>query len=96
MMRRILAVLAATLLVGTVALATLESPDMPLGQLLLTFDHEILSTIQSEVEGIFAHWIPVLVRPAWLVPAALGLICAGLSLTLPNGGRAERPRQRRF
>ena len=27
---------------------------------------------------------------------ALGLICAGLSLSLPNGRGAERPRQRRF
>ena len=102
MVRRILAVIAATLLVGTVALATLESPDMPLGQLLLAFDHQILATLQSEVERLFAHWmwvdivLPALVRPAWLLPAALGLICVGLSLTLPDGSRAERPRQRRF
>ena len=102
MMRRILAVIAATLLVGTVALATLESPDLPLGQALLALDHEFLANMQSGVERIFNHWVwtelvmPVLVRPIWLLPAALGLICVGLSLTLPIGGRAERPRQRRF
>lgn len=102
MARRILAVLAAVLLVGTVALATLESPDLPLSQVLLMYDHTILATLQSQVDRIFAHWmwtdlaLPVLVRPAWLIPAALGLICLGLSLTLPIGRRAERPRQRRF
>jgi hypothetical protein len=102
MARRILAVLAAVLLVGAVALATLESSDMPLGQALLAYDHSILTTLQLEVDQFFAHWmwievvLPVLIRPAWLIPAALGLICVGLSLTLPSGRRAERPRQRRF
>jgi hypothetical protein len=102
MVRRVLAVLAAVLLVGAVALATLESPDMPLGQVLLAYDHTMLTTIQSEVDRIFPQWmwtgafLPVLIRPAWLIPAALGLICVGLSLTLPTGRRAERPRQRRF
>jgi hypothetical protein len=102
MARRILAVLAATLLVGTVALAMLAPPDMPLGQALLAIDHQMLATLQPGTERVFAHWVwtelalPVLIRPAWLVPAALGLICAGLSLTLPTGSRAERPRQRRF
>lgn len=102
MARRILAIMAAALLVGTVALATLESPDMPLGQALLAIDHSSLSTLQLEIEGIFAHWmwseivLPVLVRPVWLLPAALGLICLGLSLTLPQGRQQEGPRQRRF
>jgi hypothetical protein len=102
MVRRVLAVLAAALLVGTVALATLESPDMPLGQLLLAIDRQSLTNLQSVLEQFFTHWmwteivLPVLARPAWLIPAALGLICVGLSLTLPNGRRAERPRQRRF
>jgi hypothetical protein len=102
MVRRILAIIAAALLVGTVALATLESPDMPLGQALLLLDRESLSVFQSQVDRLFAHWmwseiiLPVLVRPVWLLPAALGLICVGLSLTLPHGRRAERPGQRRF
>jgi hypothetical protein len=102
MTRRVLAVLAAILLVGSVALATLESPDMPLGQVLLMYDRAFLTTLQSQVDRFFPHWmwtevlLPVMMRPAWLIPAALGLICVGLSLTLPTGRRAERPRQRRF
>jgi hypothetical protein len=100
--RRVLAVLAAALLVGAVALAMLGPPDMPLGQALLAIDQHLLGGLQAGVERLLTHWtwtqivVPLLIRPAWLVPAALGLICTGLSLTLPNGGRPERSRQRRF
>jgi hypothetical protein len=100
--RRILAILSAALLVGAVAVALLAPPGMPLGQALLAFDHRVLDVAQSDVEWAVAPWLwadvilPVLVRPAWLPPAALGLICAGLSLTLPHGRRAERGRQRRL
>jgi hypothetical protein len=100
--RRILAILSAALLVGAVAVALLGPPGMPLGQALLAVDHSALDVLQSTVERITAPWLwtevwmPVLVRPAWMPLAALGLICAGLSLTLPSGRRAERPRQRRF
>ena len=100
--RRILAILSAALLVGAVAVALLAPPGMPLGQALLAVDHRILDRLQSDVGRFLTPWLwtevilPVLVRPAWLPPTALGLICAGLSLTLPDGRRAERPRQRRF
>jgi hypothetical protein len=100
--QRILTVLSAALLVGAVAVALLAPPGMPLGQALLAFDHRALNVLQTAVTRIFPSWVwtevilPVLVRPAWLPPAALGLICAGLAFTLPNGRRAERPRQRRF
>jgi hypothetical protein len=100
--QRILAVVSAALLVGAVAIGLLGPPGMPLGQALLTIDHGMLGIAQSAVERIFAPWLwteivlPVLVRPAWLLPAALGLVCAGLSFTLPQGRRTERPRQRRF
>jgi hypothetical protein len=100
--RRILAILSAALLVSAVAVALLAPPGMPLGQALLAVDHRVLNRLQSDVERFLTPWLwtevilPVLVRPAWLPPAALGLICAGLSLTLPSGRRAERPRQRRF
>jgi hypothetical protein len=100
--QRILAILSAVLLVGAAAIALLGPPGMPLGQALLAIDHRILEGLQSGVERFFPSWmwteviLPVLVRPAWLPPTALGLICAGLSFTLPHGSRAERPRQRRF
>ena len=100
--QRILTVLSAALLVGAVAVALLAPPGLPLGQALLAYDHRTLDALQSAVTQIFPAWLwidvilPVLVRPAWLPPAARGLIFAGLAFTLPNGRRAERPRQRRF
>ena len=100
--QRTLAILSAALLVGAVAVALLGPPGMLLGQALLEIDHTILDVMRSAVERVTAPWmwteviLPVLARPAWLPPAALGLICAGLSLTLPHGRRAERPRQPRF
>lgn len=100
--QRILAILSAALLVGAVAVALLAPPGMPLGQALLTIDHTMLDVLRSAVERVSAPWmwteviLPVLARPAWLPPAALGLICGGLCVTLPLGRRAERPRQRRF
>ena len=99
--QRILAILSAALLVGAVAVALLGPPGLPLGQALLQLDHTLLDVMRSAVERISAPWIwteivlPVLARPAWLPPAALGLICGGLSLTLPVGRRTERSRQRR-
>lgn len=100
--QRILAVLSAALLVSAAAVALLGPPGVPLGQALLEIDPRILDGLQSGMGRIFPSWLwtevvlPVLVRPAWLPPTGLGLICGGLSLTLPHGRRAERPRQRRF
>jgi hypothetical protein len=100
--QRILAILSAVALVGAVAVALLAPPGLPIGQALLAIDHTMLDALQSGIARVFPRWVwteimlPVLARPAWLPPAALGLICAGLSLTLPTGRGAERPRQRRF
>ena len=100
--QRILASVSAACLVGAVAVALLGPPGLSLGQALLAIDHHMLDVLHSGVDRFCAPWmwteviLPVLARPAWLAPAALGLICAGLSLTLPQGRRAERPRQRRF
>jgi hypothetical protein len=85
---RILAVLAALLLVGAVAVAMLAPPDLPLGRALFLLDHDLPGALQGGIEAHFASWawddlaLPLLVRPAWLIPAAIGLICAGISVTL--------------
>ena len=47
MAMRILAVLAAAFLVGAFALATLASPDLPLGHALFLADHELLVAVQD-------------------------------------------------
>lgn len=98
--QRIFAVLAAALLVGAVALATLGPPALPLGQVIFMLDHDVMAALRSGIEGHVAGWLwravvmPVLVRPAWLVPASLGLICAGTALSLSNRKPAHRSHRR--
>ncbi len=101
--QRILAVLAASLLVGAVALAMLGPPDMPLGAALFLIDHDLVHAFQGGIQAHFDQWmwddvvLPFLVRPVWLLPAFLGLVLAGLSLTLSNNQRRpQRSQRRRF
>ena len=102
--QRILAILAAGLLVGAVALAMLGPPDMPLGAALFLIDHDLVHAFQGGIEAHFDHWmwddvvLPFLVRPVWLLPACLGVILAGVSLTLSyaNPRRPQRSQRRRF
>jgi len=99
-LQRILAVVSAILLVGSVALATLGPPSVPLGGLLLMIDHDMTEALRSGIEQYLASWIwsdlvmPLLVRPAWLVPAALGLICAGAAFSVSGSKPAGRPHRR--
>lgn len=100
--QRILAIAAAVFFVLAVALAVLEPPTMPLGQLLYTADHTMLRSLEAWIDQHSSHWIwswgfvPMLVRPVWLLPAALGIICAGLSMTLASrhAARNAQPRRR--
>lgn len=99
-LQRILAVVAAILLVGSVALATLGPPGVPLGQLLLMLDHDLTDALRSGIEQYLASWIwedvvePLLLRPAWLLPAAIGLLCAGAAFSVPARKAAGRPHRR--
>ena len=97
---RILAVLAALLMVGAVALAMLGPPSVPLGQLLFMIDHDLMDALHAAISTHLGGWIwerlmvPVLVRPAWLVPAALGLVCGGVAVSL-SGRKSSRRSHRR-
>jgi hypothetical protein len=98
--QRIFAVLSAALLVGAVALATLGPPGLPLGQLIFMLDHDIMRMLQNAVELHVAAWlwryavVPVMVRPAWLIPASLGIVCAGAAFSLSNRKPARRSHRR--
>lgn len=98
--QRVLAVLSAALLVGAVALAMLGPPQVPLGQLVFMVDHDLMEAVHQFVGSHLASWlwdymlVPVLVRPAWLVPGAIGLICGGLSLSLSTRKSAHRSHRR--
>jgi hypothetical protein len=96
MISKLFAVLAAVLLVGAFALATLVPPEMSLAQALLGLDllyglHRVVETRLGEPVWT-AVLVPVLVRPVWLLPAAFGLICVGgaLSANQPPAQRHHR------
>ena len=93
-----MAVLAAVFLVGAFALATIAAPDIPLGAALYMLHPQSLYVVQEHLSA----WLwsgaamPLLVRPAWLLPACLGIVCAGLSLTTASRKGAQRSPRRRF
>jgi len=99
-LQRILAVLSSILLVGAVALAMLGPPSLPLGQALLMVDHDVTEAVHGFIGQHLTEWIwtsvamPLLVRPAWLLPAALGLIFAGAAVSV-SGRKAARRTHRR-
>lgn len=98
--QRILAILSAILLVGSVAIATVGPPAAPLGQVLYLMDEGVVARLHLFVAGHMAEWtwsamvVPFLLRPAWLIPASLGLVLAGVALSLSNRNQARRPHRR--
>lgn len=99
-MSRILAVLSAILLVGAVALATFGVRALSLDAALRMVDRGFVTGMQDWIARNLGVWTwshlmqPFLVRPAWLVPAFLGLVCSGLAVSLSYRGKAK-PSHRR-
>jgi hypothetical protein len=98
--QRTLAVLAAVLFVGAVGLATVGPEMVSLGAVLsyLNVDGEIaLHNWLVRVLGVWS-WDyvarPLLIRPAWLPFGALGMICAGVSLSWPARDATRRSHRR--
>ncbi|MBV9786083.1 MAG: hypothetical protein JO264_19955 [Acidisphaera sp.] len=100
MAMRALAVLAAVLLVGAFALATVLPPDLSLGQALSMLDRTLVGRLQALERAYLPGWVwtqitvSLLIRPAWLMPACLGVICGGAAATLASGGGTQRSRRR--
>ena len=98
---RILAVIAALFLVAAFALASMLPPLLPLGQAVSMFNHDWLVAFQEAVRKGVSEWawvnlaVPVLLRPVWLMPAALGLVFAGAAVTLSSRLGPARSRRRR-
>ncbi len=98
LVQRIMAVLAAAFLVGAIAVAMIGPVNVPLGAALYMLDRPVLYAVQAHLAG----WIwegmavPLLVRPAWLLPACIGIVCAGMSLTLASRQRPQRTPRRRL
>ena len=96
MASRIFAILAAMCLVGALALGTSTPRGLTLGQALLTLDPNMLPWLKAHA----APWVweslevPLLIRPVWLVPAALGLVFAGAAATF-NSALSSSSRRKR-
>ncbi len=101
MLAKIFAVLSATLLVGAVAVGTLGPQDISLGEALSAIDHFRYEAVESFVRSHLSAWLwehPVtslLVRPPWLLPAALGVLLGGAAMTMANSQKAPNSRRRR-
>jgi hypothetical protein len=98
--QRVLAVVSAILLVVAVAIATFGPESISLGQALYLLDHDVLGKLPDWSTRTLGKWMwisviqPLLVRPAWLVPASLGIICVGLSVSLSNRKTTHRSHRR--
>ncbi len=95
MAARVFAVLAALFLVGAVAIGALTPPGLTLGQGLLMLDHEATNWLRGGSPAWLWNWIevPLMERPLWLIPASLGVICAGMAASLNLGDTSPRRRR---
>ncbi len=98
---RILAVLAAAFLVLAFALANLFPASMALSELIAMIDHPLLLGLQDGIRDHVSAWVwqalflPVLLRPAWLLPLGVGVVLGGAALTVASRRRSSRsPRWR--
>ncbi|WP_284946994.1 hypothetical protein [Acidisoma cladoniae] len=98
---RIFSVLAAAALVAAFAVATFWPPEMPLKVLLAMMDDTWVPTAQAFVQTSLSPWCwaniaqPLLDRPGWLLPTAIGLIFFGGAVSF-SGPRGSRTRPRRW
>jgi hypothetical protein len=100
MMQRVFAVISAVLLVATVAIATFGPQSVTLGEALYLLDPTFVDRLLAFSHRLWGDWTqgglirPLLLRPAWLIPASAGIICAGLAVSL-SGRKSTRRSHRR-
>lgn len=98
---KVLAVFAAMLLVGSVAMGTLGPQEMSLGDAITLMNGKSLALFEVWVRTHLSVWLwrgpfmALIDRPIWLVPAALGLVCAGAAATAASVPAANNSRRRR-
>ncbi len=96
---RVVAVIAAALLVAAFSLALLFPAAMSLGELVGTVDDQALKAMQVFARAHLPDWawnrlgVPLLSRPAWLMPMALGVVAVGVAVTLRTHQSAPRRRR---
>ena len=90
---KITAAMGAAFLVSAFAMAMVLRPLLSLGQLLNSLDHTtVLAWEKAQRSGVSLWlWVhvamPLLVRPAWMLPTMLGVVLTGLAAQLAWGKR---------
>jgi hypothetical protein len=98
--QRTLAVLAAALFVGAVALATVGSEMVSLGVAVSWLSPGGVETLHNWLVRNMGPWWwiniahPLLIRPAWLPLGSLGLIFAGAAASVPARDATRRSHRR--
>jgi hypothetical protein len=101
LLARILWVLAAISMVASFTLALLLPPSLTLSSLIARLDHGILVRLQDFVRSNISDWawtglvLPLLARPDWLLPLGLGVVFAGLAVSVGSGTGPARANRRR-
>ena len=95
---RLLTVLAATALIAAFALATMLPPLTSVADLVGMLDNRTLVALPGVIRAHVPDWawrwavLPVLLRPVWLLPAAVGVVLGGVVITLQSPGAPKSPR----
>jgi hypothetical protein len=95
MAARVFAVLAAVFGVVAIAVASMSPRGHTLAQALGQVDDLFLAWLQRHSMTWAWVWLeePLLLRPVWMLPAILALVCCGLALSFNFG--ATSPSRRR-
>lgn len=93
MAAKILAAFGAVFLVTSFGMATLLRPFMSLGQMIMSIDQPFLMALDQAPRTGTNLWlwghiaVPLLLRPAWMLPTMLGIVFIGLAAQLAWGKR---------
>ena len=94
---RICTSLAACFLLLAFAVAALGPAGLSLGTAAYRLDGDLLVRLYHDCPSLLWHRVvlPLLARPAWVLPAALGILCSGLAITAarPFGPDVRRGRR---
>ena len=88
-----MAAIGALSLVASFGMATLLRPFLSLGQMIMSIDQPMLMAWDQAERTGANHWIwghlavPLLLRPAWMLPTMFGIICVGAAAQLAWGKR---------
>jgi len=96
---RVVTVIAATFLVAAFSLALLLPAATTLGELVAMADGRALVVVQGFARAHLPDWawgrlfVPLLARPGWLSPMALGVVAIGVAVSLRSHQSAPRRRR---